>query len=62
MRQRRAAARSRAWAIARARTVTPGSKTLRSTSQAVARSNSRLGRSARVGLPGQVGIALRERL
>ena len=45
-RQRRAAARSRAWATRRARTVTPGSKTLRSTSQAVARSNSRLGRSA----------------
>ena len=36
----------RAWATTRARTVTPGSKTLRSTSQAVARSNSRLGRSA----------------
>ena len=44
--QRRLAARSRVWATRRDRTVTPGSKTLRSTSRAVARSKSRLGRSA----------------
>ena len=44
--QRRLAARSRVWATRRDRTVTLGSKTLRSTSRAVARSKSRLGRSA----------------